>query len=81
MRIPIEFGRILIFVACFIGAFILSDVKPVDAQRTFLDKFINEYRSLRGGLFKYIGRSDTESSYYWNLKRQVNAVKITFIFI
>lgn len=73
MQIPIGFGRILIFVVCFIGASILLDVKPVDAQRTLLDKFINEYRSLRGGLFKFIGRSDTDSSYYWNLKRQVNA--------
>lgn len=73
MHIPIEFGRILIFVVCFIGASILLDVKPVDAQRTLLDKFIKEYRSLRGGLFKFIGRSDTDSSYYWNLKHQVNA--------
>lgn len=73
MQIPIGFGRILIFVVCFIGTSILLDVKPVDAQRTLLDKFIMEYRSLRGGLFKFIGRSDTDSSYYWNLKRQVNA--------
>lgn len=73
MLIPIKFDRILIIVVCFIGASIILDVKPVNAQRTFLDKFINEYRSLRGGLFKFIGRSDTDSSYYWNLKRQVNA--------
>lgn len=47
------------------------EICTVNAQRTFLDKFINEYRTFRGGLFKFVGRSDTDSAYIWSLKRQV----------
>lgn len=54
---------------CLIG---LCEIGMINAQRTYLDlKYINEYRSLRGGLFKYIGRTDTDSAYLWNLRRQV----------
>lgn len=40
------------------------------SQRTSLDQFINEYRALRNGLFKFIGRSDTDASYLWNVRRR-----------
>lgn len=57
-----------VYIVC---ALIVCEIGKISAQRTILDKFINEYRSFRGGLFKFVGRSDTESAYLWNLKRQV----------
>lgn len=42
----------------------------VNSQRTSLDAFVKEYRILRNGLFKFIGRSDTNESYLWNMKRR-----------
>lgn len=57
-----------VYILC---VFIVCEIGKISAQRTILDKFINEYRSFRGGLFKFVGRSDTESAYLWNLKRQV----------
>lgn len=57
-----------VYIMC---VFIVCEIDKISAQRTILDKFINEYRSFRGGLFKFVGRSDTESAYLWNLKRQV----------
>lgn len=65
----VQLRRFFVISVYFVGITYLWE--PCDAQRTFLDKFVNEYRSFRGGLFNIIGRSDTESSYYWNLKRQV----------
>lgn len=64
--------RLLIVCAYTICVLIVCEIGTISAQRTILDKFIDEYRKFRGGLFKFVGRSDTESSYLWNLKRQVN---------
>lgn len=58
-------------VYIIISLLLLCYIRQTNAQRTILDKFINEYRALRGTLFKFIGRSDTDSAYIWNLKRQV----------
>lgn len=60
MSSVVRFTFILI-LACFIC---------VQAQKTSLDRYINEYRSFRNSLFKLIGRSDTDAIYSWNLKRQ-----------
>lgn len=49
---------------------ILASFICVQAQRTSLDRYINEFRSFRESLFRIIGRSDTDSAYLWNLKRQ-----------
>lgn len=57
----------------------LYEFSAIHAQRTFLDKFINEYRAFRGGLFKFIGRSDTDAAYSWSLKRQVMFSEIRLI--
>lgn len=54
---------------------IVCEIGKINAQRTFLDKFITEYRTFRGGIFKFVGRTDTDSAYLWNLKRQVYIIK------
>lgn len=72
MRLSVKLRRFLVVGVYIVSISILLDVSRVDAQRSFLEKFINEYRVLRGGLFKFIGRSDTDASYYYNYKRQVN---------
>lgn len=55
----------------FIFALALFSVATIsNSQRTSLDKFIIGYRALRYGLFKLIGRSDTDASYLWNMKRR-----------
>lgn len=59
--VPVVYAIILLVLSVGYG----------NGQVTSLDKYIKEYRSLRNGLFNYIGRSDTDSSYLWNLKRQV----------
>lgn len=64
---------VYIYIIAFI---ILCEIGAVHSQRTFLDKFINEYRKFRVGLFKFIGRSDTDAAYQWNLKRQVSKRKM-----
>lgn len=46
------------------------------AQVTFLDKYLSEYRSLRHSLFNFIGRSDGQRSYNWNLKKQVMTLNV-----
>lgn len=53
----------------FIFVLILANFVCVQAQRTSLDKFINEYRVFRSTLFKLVGRTDTDPAYLWNLKR------------
>lgn len=63
--VTLSFGVYILVLLVF------CDIRTTNAQRTVLDNFINEYRTLRYGLFKFIGRSDTSSSYLWNLKRQV----------
>lgn len=65
--VSITFGAYIVILLLF------CDIRTAHAQRTVLDNFINEYRTLRYGLFKFIGRSDTSTSYFWNLKRQVIA--------
>lgn len=67
--------RELIVCICILCTIIEYEISPVSAQRTFLDKFVNEYRTFRGGLFKFIGRSDTDAAYVWSLKRQVTKYK------
>ncbi|XP_031640385.1 phospholipase B1, membrane-associated [Contarinia nasturtii] len=66
----VSFKRLITIWAYIIGLMIVSKISTVSAQRTFFDKFINEYRSFRGGIFKFVGRSDTEAAYLWNVKRQ-----------
>lgn len=61
-----------IYIVCLI---ILFEINSVHTQRTFLDKFINGYRKFRVGLFKFVGRSDTDAAYLWSLKRQVTGTK------
>lgn len=65
------FKRQFVVCICMFYVLIEYEICTVNAQRTFLDKFINEYRTFRGGLFKFIGRSDTDAAYIWSLKRQV----------
>lgn len=60
---------VYIYTVCLI---ILCEIGTIQTQRTFLDKFVNEYRKFRVGLFKFVGRSDTDAAYQWSLKRQVN---------
>lgn len=67
----LSFKRMLTIYVYIICLLIVCEIDTINAQRTFLDKFINEYRIFRGGLFKFVGRSDTDSAYLWNLKRQV----------
>lgn len=43
----------------------------VCGQITFLDNYITSYRKLRTNIFHFIGRSDTETAYKWNLDRGV----------
>lgn len=61
----------IIFGVYVIVLLLFCDIRTAHAQRTVLDNFVNEYRVFRRGLFQFIGRSDTSSSYYWNLKKQV----------
>lgn len=63
--------RLLTLCTVIICSLISCEIGVINAQRTFLDKFINEYRSFRGGLFKFVGRTDTNAAYLWSLKRQV----------
>lgn len=71
----ISLMRLITVCAYVISLTIVCEISTVIAQRTFVDKFINEYRSFRGGLFNFVGRSDNEAAYLWNLKRQVNKTK------
>lgn len=70
-RMELSLRRLFTIGVYIMCVFIVCEIGRISAQRTILDKFINEYRSFRGGLFKFVGRSDTESAYLWNLKRQV----------
>lgn len=67
----ILFERWLIVGIAIICLIICGHISTIQAQRTFLDNFINEYRKFRIGLFKFVGRSDTDAAYLWSLKRQV----------
>lgn len=67
----ISFERWLIMSIAIAYLIICCQISTIDAQRTFLDNFINEYRIFRIGLFKFVGRSDTDAAYMWSLKRQV----------
>lgn len=67
----ILFERWLIICIAIVYLIICCQISTINAQRTFLDKFINEYRKFRIGLFKFVGRSDTDAAYSWSLKRQV----------
>lgn len=60
-----------ILIVCLV---ICNEIDSIHAQRTFLDKFINDYHKFRAGLFKFIGRSDNEQAYLWSLKRQVKPI-------
>lgn len=57
-------------VVQFTFVLVLASFICVQAQKTSLDQYIKEYRAIRGSLFKLIGRSDTESAYLWNLRRE-----------
>lgn len=54
----------------FTFVLVLASFICVQAQRTSFDRYIKEYRAIRSSLFKLIGRSDTESAYLWNLRRE-----------
>lgn len=64
--------RLLTATAYIMCLLIMWNTGAISAQRTFLDKYIHQYRTFREELFKFVGRTDTEASYRWNLKRQVN---------
>lgn len=50
----------------------------VNGQRTSLDsKYINQYRTFRSTLFKFIGRSDTTAIYNYHLKTHVSLFRDT----
>lgn len=68
----ILFKRWLFICVAIVCVIICNQISTIHAQRTFLDKFINEYRKFRVGLFKFVGRSDTDAAYMWSLKRQVS---------
>lgn len=42
------------------------------AQISSLELLRPQYRKFRNGLFKYIGRTDTDWAYNWNVKRGVS---------
>lgn len=44
------------------------------AQITFLDKYRPTYRFLRSSVFDFVGRTDTQWAYKWNLDRGVSFV-------
>lgn len=67
----LSLNRLLAVCVYIMCVFVVCEIGTISSQRTILDKFIDEYRKFRGGLFKFVGRSDTESAYLWNLKRQV----------
>lgn len=67
----IKLERWLIVCIAIVYLIICCHISTIHAQRTFLDSFINEYRKLRIGVFKFIGRSDNDAAYKFNLKRQV----------
>lgn len=51
----------------------------VNGQKTSLDsKFIYQYRAIRSSLFKFIGRSDTNAIYNYNLKTSVSCFLTPF---
>lgn len=72
--VTITFGVYIVILLLF------CDIRTAHSQRTILDNFISEYRVLRRGLFEFIGRSDSSSAYYWNLKRQVGISFVTRYF-
>lgn len=69
MKKLIKYKILIPFVVLIV---ILSNGKNSLGQRTSLDNFIKEYRSFRTGLFNFVGRTDTDATYMWNLRRKVS---------
>lgn len=65
------FERWLVICIAIMCLIFCCQISTIHAQRTFLDKFISDYRRFRIGLFKFVGRSDTDAAYLWSFKRQV----------